>query len=210
MPGIGWGGLRLGRVLSRRGRLRGGGTGGIVTGGVWMTGRSISGAFASELTRKGRRSSSLRSSTRMMCGVSVSTTSVWSSLSVLREQPADNRHVAQAGDSFHERPLVVANQAGEQVRLAVAQPDRRRDFAIAERRQPAEPGAEMAGDDHFQRQRHVVVVVRARRDVDVHADVLILKRRDRLLGDAARCDGREGRHRNGNLLAEPRLRRHAF
>ena len=77
----------------------------------------------------------------MMCGVSVSTTSVCVGLlAVVREQPADDRQIAQAGNAFHDRPLVVANQAGEQVRLAVAQPDRRGDLAVAERRQPAEPG----------------------------------------------------------------------
>ena len=37
---------------------------------------------------------------------------------------------------------------------------------------PPNPVPEQARDDHLQRQRHVVVVVRPRRDVDVHADVL--------------------------------------
>src|SRR6187397_3192381 len=38
-----------------------------------------------------------------------------------REQPADDRYIAQAGNPFHERPLVVANQTREQVRFAVPQ-----------------------------------------------------------------------------------------
>ncbi|PYR66070.1 MAG: hypothetical protein DMF88_17665 [Acidobacteria bacterium] len=56
---------------------------------------------------------------------------------VAREEAPDHRHVAQSWDPFQRRPLVVADEAGEQVGLAVAQPDRRRDLAVAERRQPS-------------------------------------------------------------------------
>ena len=59
----------------------------------------------------------------------------------------------------------------------------------------------------LQRQRHVVVVMRARRDVDVDADVLVVERGDRLLRRAAGGDRREGRDRDRHLLAEARLRR---
>ena len=72
-------------------------------------------------TRNGRRSSSVRSSTRTMRGVSVRMMSVSCvSRPVVREQPADDRHVAQAGHARQHPALVVADQAGQHVRLAVA------------------------------------------------------------------------------------------
>ena len=46
---------------------------------------------------------------------------------------------------------------------------------------PPKPVPEMLLTSNLQRQRHLVVVVRARRDVDVDADVLVVERRDRLL-----------------------------
>ena len=46
---------------------------------------------------------------------------------------------------------------------------------------PPKPVPEMLVHRDVQRQRHVVVVMGARRDVDVHADVLVVVRRDRLL-----------------------------
>ena len=72
---------------------------------------------------------------------------------------------------------------------------------------PPNPVPEMLGHRDLQRQRHVVVVMRARRDVDVHADVLVVERGDRLLRRAAGGDRRERRHRHRHLLAESRLRR---
>ena len=114
------------------------------------------------------------------------------------------------GTPSSTRPLVVANQAGEHVGLAVPQPDDRVDLAVAERRQAAEAGARDALHRDLQRQRHLVVVMRARRDVDVHADVLVVERGDRLLRRAAGGDRREGRDRHRHAFAEPRLRRHAF
>jgi hypothetical protein len=113
------------------------------------------------------------------------------------------------GNAGERLALLVTNQAGEHVGFAVAQADRGVDLAIAERRQPAEAGAGNARDGDFQPERHVVVVVRPRRDVDVHADVLIVERRDRLLRLTAGCDRREGRHRDRDALAEARLRLHA-
>ena len=85
------------------------------------------------------------------------------------------------GTPSSDRALLVANQAGQHVGLAVLQPDHRVDRAVAERRQAAEAGARDAAHLDLQRQRHLVVVVRARRDVDVDADVLVVERRDRLL-----------------------------
>ena len=155
-------------------------------------------------TRNGRRSVSVRSSTRTMRGVSVRTMSVSCvSRFGVGEQPADDRQVAQAGHALEHAALVVANQAGEQVRLAVLQPDHRVDRAVAERRQPAEAGARDAADLDLERQRHLVVVMGARRDVDVHADVLVVERRDRLLRHAAGGDRREGGDRHRHALAEP-------
>ncbi len=114
------------------------------------------------------------------------------------------------GDAFECPALVVADQAGQQVGLAVLQPDHRVDLAIAERGQPAEADARDVADGNLQRQRHLIVVVRPRRDVDVHADVLVVERRDRLLGDAAGGDRRERRDRHRHALAEPGLRGNAF
>src|SRR5215510_11228618 len=52
--------------------------------------------------------------------------------------------------------------------------------------------------------------MRTRRDVQVHADVLVIERGDRLLLDAAGGNRRERRDRYGNALAESRLRRHSL
>ena len=49
-------------------------------------------------------------------------------------------------------------------------------------------------------------MVRARSDVDVDADVLIVEGRDRLLRRAAGGERREGGDRHRHLLPEPRLR----
>ncbi len=156
--------------------------------------------------RNGRRSDSDRSRTRTMCGVSVSTMSVsCDSAPVAREQPPDEREIDQPRDAREHRALVVADQSGQHVRLAVLQPDRRGDFTIAERRQPAEATSRDVAQRHLERQRHVVVVVRARQDVDVHADVLVDERRDRLLVDASRRDWRKRRHRHRHAVAEAGL-----
>ena len=58
---------------------------------------------------------------------------------------------------------------------------------------PPKPVPDWLLSDDLQRQRHLVVVMRARRDVDVHADVLVIERRDRLLVDPAGGDRRERR-----------------
>src|SRR5438093_7383350 len=102
-------------------------------------------------------------------------------LLIVREQTADDRDVAETGHALQRRALIVANQPGEHVGLALAQPDDGVDLAVAERREPAESGARDAAHLHPDRQRHVVVMVRARRDVDVDADVLVGERRNRLL-----------------------------
>ena len=98
-------------------------------------------------TRNGRRSSSVRSSTRTMRGVSVRTMSVScvSRRLCANSRPTSGRSL-RPGHAFEHAPLVVANQARQQVRLAVLQPDHRVDLAVAERRQTAEPGARDAAD----------------------------------------------------------------
>ncbi len=53
-------------------------------------------------------------------------------------------------------------------------------------------------------------MVCSRGDVDVHADVLVVERRDRLLCDAASGERGEGRHWHRHALTESRLRGHAF
>ena len=55
---------------------------------------------------------------------------------------------------------------------------------------------------HAELQAHLVVVVRPWRDLDVHADVLVLEGRDWLLSDAPLRDGGERGDGNGDALAE--------
>ena len=166
------------------------------------------GESESRPTRNGRRSASVRSRTRMMCGVSVRMTSVCVVDFVLcaNRRPTSGMSL-RPGHAVERVAFFVADQARQHVRLAVTQPDDRLDFAIAERRQPAEARAGDVGDRHRQVQRYVVVVVHARRDVDVHADVLVVERRDRLLRRAARRNRRERRDGDRHAIAEFRLRR---
>ena len=119
------------------------------------------GATESRPTRNARRSPSLRSSTRTMCGVSVRMMSRLGGLDpVVREQPADDREVAQPRDAVEHAPLVVANQPGQHVGFAVPQPDHGVDLAIAERRQVAEAHVpEMLCTATFSVKRHIVVVM---------------------------------------------------
>ena len=161
---------------------------------------------ASRPRRKGRRSASDRSSTRTMCGVSVRTMSdSWASLRLLANRRPINGRSLRPGKPGHHRALFVTDQTGEHVGFTVLEPDRRRDLAIAERRQAVQRARDVA-QRHLQRQRHFVVVMRPRRDVDVHADGFVDERGDRLLVDAARGDRGEGRDRDRYALAKPRLR----
>ena len=128
----------------------------------------------------------------------------------MREQPSEQRDVTQSRHALEGVALVVANQSCQHVRLAVAQADDCIDLAVAERRQPAEAGAGDVGHRDIQLQRYVVVEVGARRDRDVHADVLIVERGDRLLWRAAGGDRREGGHRYGHLFTELRRRLQAI
>jgi hypothetical protein len=73
------------------------------------------------------------------------------------EQPADDREVAQPRDPFQRRPLVVADQAGQHVRLAVAKADGRLDVACAERRQVLVADAREVAHFELEAQRDVVV-----------------------------------------------------
>ena len=97
-------------------------------------------------TRNGRRSASVRSSTRMMCGVSVRMMSVCvgRSSACARTAGRCSGMSLSPGMPSSDLPLVVADQAGQHVRLAVAQPDDRVDLAVAERRQAAEARARNA------------------------------------------------------------------
>ena len=156
---------RLRRRLDRLRRLRSGSSGErggrLLTGGKMPSGMSAPGAAAaasgvgsgmsmsgaplSRPTRNGCRSSARKSSTRTMRGVSVRMMSVSCvSLRVVREEAADDREVAQPGNAGQHRALVVANEAGEHVGLAVLQPDHGVDRAVAERRQIAEARARNA------------------------------------------------------------------
>ena len=126
-------------------------------------------------------------------------------LAMIREQPPDERQIAQSRYSREHRALVVADQSREHVRFTVPQADRRRDLAVAEGRQAAESRTGDAAHRQLQRQRDLVVVMGAGGDVDVHPDILVLVRRDRLLVDAAGGDGGERGDRHGHPLTEPRL-----
>ena len=179
---------------------------GSVAGGWSLIGSSRSriGPPVSRPTRNGRRSTSVRSSTRTMCGVSVMMMSVSLRSVVLwaNSRPMSGMSLSP-GMPVERRPLLVADESGQHAGFAVAQADDRVDRPVAERRQAAVAFARDGADLHLERQRHVVVVVRARRDVDVHADVLVDVRRDRLLVHAAGGDRREGRVRHRHALAEP-------
>ena len=81
--------------------------------------------------------------------------------------------------------LVRPDQAGEEVRLAVLQADVRRDRARADDRLRLAADVTSRSelrDLDVELQRDLLVVVHARLDLDLDADVLVLER-----GDAARC-----------------------
>src|SRR5436190_22153933 len=107
----------------------------------------------------------------------------------MREQVAEERKIAQSRNSLRDSPFIVSNQPREHVRLAVAQADHRADLAVAERWQPAESRSRDALYRNLERQADLVVEVQARRDVDVHADVFVDVRRQRLLWRTARGNG---------------------
>ena len=112
-------------------------------------------------TRNARRSFSLRSSTRMMCGVSVRMTSVCSRLVLrVREEAADDRDVDSAREPL-DQASAPRRESGRPAcwfrrhcsRMTVLT------VAVGERRQAAEPFARDAAHLDLQRQRHLVVVV---------------------------------------------------
>ncbi len=109
---------------------------------------------------------------------------------VLREEPPDERDAREAGQAGEPPPLVVEDEAGEHVGLAVAQADGRVHRAAVEGGQALVARRPHRGDLELEEQRHLPVVVGARGDVDVDADVLVLEGRDGLLGDAARWRSR--------------------
>src|SRR4029079_6628879 len=111
---------------------------------------------------------------------------------VMGEESADQWQIAQPDDAREHTSFIVADQTREQVGLAVVQSNHRADIAVAEGWQSTESCAGNTAHFELQRERYLVVMVRARRDVDVDADVLVVERRDRLLADATRCNWREG------------------
>ena len=124
----------------------------------------------------------------------------------MAEQMANARQVAQPGNAVPCAALVVADQTGEHVRLAIPQSNLRLDFPVTEGWDPAETFSGDARDRDDERQRDGVIEVRARCDVDVDADVFVVERGDRLLRDATSGNRGKRRHRNRNPLAKPRLR----
>ena len=119
----------------------------------------------------------------------------------------------RAGEAAERLALVLAQQAGEQVRFAVAQAQPRAHLARAERR------IVRAGDVHVgaaraaldvQVDQDVAVERHARRDVDVDADRLQLERVQRVDADAARRDRRVAGRDDRNLVAEVQRQLAAF
>ena len=159
---------------------------------------------------EGCRSFSVRFSTRTMRGVNVRMMSVSAFPCGCSEHRADDRNVAEPRNTGERRSLFVANQAPEHVRFAVFQANHGVDCAAPERRKAPKSRPGNAAQLDLQRKRDRIVMMRARRDVDIHADGLVVERRDRLRLNTAGGDRRKGRDRHGNTLAEPRLGRHAF
>ena len=98
-------------------------------GGCWMPGRSTGvtpPVPPLRPSRNGRKSASVTSSTRTICGVSVRMMSVWSDSFLLR---ANRRPMSgmstQSWHASEHRALLVADEAGEHIGLAILQPDGR-------------------------------------------------------------------------------------
>ena len=127
-----------------------------------------------------------------MRGVSSMMMSVWAICSSLFENSClQHRHVNRARKPVQRSPFVFAEQAGQQVRFAVAQPQPRRHFAVAERRDVDAADVDVAAArvvDDGDVEQDVAFERHARRHVDVHADVLVLVRAQRIHACAAAGD----------------------
>ena len=68
------------------------------------------------------------------------------------EQSTNQGQVAEPRDTFEHLTFVIADETGEQVRLAVLQPNDRVDFAISKRRQVAESRSGNIAHQNLQRE----------------------------------------------------------
>ena len=91
------------------------------------------------------------------------------------EQAPDEWDVGDAGNAREAVALVVENEPGQQVGLAVREAECRDDLPVVERGQALEAGGAHRGDVELQLQSHLAVVVNPGGDVDVDADVLVLE-----------------------------------
>ncbi len=128
-------------------------------------------------------------------------------LVVGREELLDHRHVDAAGEPGQRLALVVAQQAGQQVRLAVAQAHARRDLARSERGEVLPPDVDVAplrAAFDLEVQDDVAVVGHARRHGHVDADLFVGERRHRVHGGSARHERHEAGGGHGDFVAQVR------
>ena len=139
-------------------------------------------------TNSGAKSFIVSECARTMCGVSSMTMSVWTiSLSFDANRSLRIGIVGDARESFDRLALVLPQEAREQVRFAVPQPQSRLDLPREERREilagdvlVGPLGADLERDF----EDDVAVVGDARLDVEVHAHVPVGERRERRRRDA--------------------------
>jgi hypothetical protein len=165
--------------------------------------------FDSVPTQIGIRSPAVISGVRMMWGVSVSITSL--RLMLLVDLPNRRPMIGMS-----ERPGMPVSPWTSSVRMRPARklvsPSFSRirlDRALADDRlHLAAPGLDRPGDLRhldLELERDLAVVVHARLEVDVDADILVLERGDRHDVAAHRLRGVEGGDRDRHLVADPHL-----
>ena len=121
------------------------------------------------------------------------------------EERPQARHAHQADHAGDDLPLIVLEQAGEQVGLALAQPQPRLHAAGAERRDvlpgDADVRPEVAALDG-EVDDDLALVGHTRRHRDVDADVTVGERRLRDVGESAGRGGAEHGRDDRDLIAE--------
>ena len=201
---------RLGRGRRRRlgrrapaaaGRRPAGEGGGAMSGGA-----PVRPMLACVPMKIGFRSSCVSSCDRTMCGVSSMTMSVCAtSLLLLEKSCLRMGRRKQARKALQRAALVLAQQAREQVHLALAQPQPRRHLARPEGRRGLAADLDRRAERaalHGQVEDDLVVVGHARRHLDDDADGPVVVGRHRHGGDAARRGAAEHRGQHGDVLAE--------
>ncbi len=127
-----------------------------------------------------------------------------------REERSEEREVGEERHARLRSQLHRLDEAGEEARLAVLQPDVRRDGARRDDRlvlavRPRDRSVEVRDLDG-QLERDLLVVVDARLDVELDADVLVLERRHRDDADLAdRLLRVDRRHRDRDAVPDHEL-----